>query len=114
MAIAIRQIHPVFVGEVTGIDISKPLSAAEVAAVEAGMDQYAVLVFGNQKLNDEEQISFTRNFGEIENAHGGNLAVKPEDRRLRVGMNDVSNLGKDGRPLDRDSRQRLFNIGNML
>ena len=29
-------------------------------------------------------------------------------------MNDVSNLGNDGRPLARDSRQRLFNIGNML
>jgi alpha-ketoglutarate-dependent 2,4-dichlorophenoxyacetate dioxygenase len=29
-------------------------------------------------------------------------------------MNDVSNLGKDGKPLARDSRQRLFNIGNML
>jgi alpha-ketoglutarate-dependent 2,4-dichlorophenoxyacetate dioxygenase len=31
-----------------------------------------------------------------------------------MGMNDVSNLGNDGKPLARDSRQRLFNIGNML
>ena len=29
-------------------------------------------------------------------------------------MNDVSNLGRDGQPLDRASRQRLFNLGNML
>ena len=29
-------------------------------------------------------------------------------------MNDVSNLGKDGKPLPRDNRQRLFNLGNML
>ena len=29
-------------------------------------------------------------------------------------MNDVSNLGKDGKPLARDSRQRLFNLGNLL
>jgi alpha-ketoglutarate-dependent 2,4-dichlorophenoxyacetate dioxygenase len=29
-------------------------------------------------------------------------------------MNDVSNLGRDGRPMERDSRQRLFNLGNML
>ena len=29
-------------------------------------------------------------------------------------MNDVSNLGKDQKPLARDSRQRLFNLGNML
>jgi len=29
-------------------------------------------------------------------------------------MGDVSNLGKDGRPMARESRQRLFNLGNML
>ena len=33
---------------------------------------------------------------------------------LPTGMNDVSNLGKDHKPLARDSRQRLFNLGNML
>jgi alpha-ketoglutarate-dependent 2,4-dichlorophenoxyacetate dioxygenase len=29
-------------------------------------------------------------------------------------MNDVSNLGRDGQPLSRESRVRLFNLGNML
>ena len=43
MTLSIRQIHPVFVGEVSGIDIGKPLSGAEVATIEAGMDRYAVL-----------------------------------------------------------------------
>jgi alpha-ketoglutarate-dependent 2,4-dichlorophenoxyacetate dioxygenase len=56
---------------------------------------------------------FTRSFGVIEDARGGNI-TKAEDRRLQVGMNDVSNLGKDGHPMARDSRQRLFNLGNML
>jgi hypothetical protein len=45
MSIVIRQIHPVFVGEVSGIDISRLLTPAEVAALETGMDRYAVLVF---------------------------------------------------------------------
>jgi len=49
MTPSIRQIHPVFVGEVTGVDISRPLSRDEVAAIEAGMDRYAVLVFPDQK-----------------------------------------------------------------
>src|SRR3989442_1643873 len=113
MNVSIRQIHPVFVGEVSGIDISRPLSRDEIAAVEAGMDRYAVLVFHDQKLTDEEQMAFSRNFGPLEDARGGNI-TKPEDKRLQVGMNDVSNLGKDGRPLDRESRVRLFNLGNML
>ena len=113
MSVAIRQIHPVFVGEVSGVDITRPLARDEVAAIEAGMDGYAVLVFHDQKLTDEQQMMFSRNFGALEDARGGNIG-KPEDRRLEVGMNDVSNLGKDGRPMDRESRQRLFNLGNML
>jgi alpha-ketoglutarate-dependent 2,4-dichlorophenoxyacetate dioxygenase len=77
------------------------------------MDRYAVLVFHDQKITDEQQMAFSVNFGPLEDARGGNI-TKPEERRLQVGMNDVSNLGKDGRPMERDSRQRAFNLGNML
>jgi alpha-ketoglutarate-dependent 2,4-dichlorophenoxyacetate dioxygenase len=113
MTIAIRRIHPVFVGEVSGTDISRPLGPDEVAAIHAGMDRYAVLVFHDQKITDEQQMAFSQSLGALEDARGGNI-TKPDDRRLQVGMNDVSNLGRDGRPLERDSRQRLFNLGNML
>ena len=113
MPISIRPLHPVLVGEVTGADISRPLEPQEVAAIEAGMDKYGVLVFPGQIITDDQQMAFTRNFGAIEDARGGNV-TKPQDKRLVTGMNDVSNLGKDGKPLARDSRQRLFNIGNML
>jgi alpha-ketoglutarate-dependent 2,4-dichlorophenoxyacetate dioxygenase len=104
---------PTFFGEVCGVDISKPMEPGDVAAIEAGMDTYAVLLFCGQKITDEQQMALARNFGAIENARGGNITM-PQDKRLVAGMNDVSNLGKDGKPLARDSRQRLFNIGNML
>jgi alpha-ketoglutarate-dependent 2,4-dichlorophenoxyacetate dioxygenase len=113
MTASIQQIHPVFVGEVAGVDLSRALSRDEVAAIEAGMDRYAVLVFHDQKITDEHQMAFSRNFGALEDARGGNI-TKPEDKRLQVGMNDVSNLGRDGQLLPRDSRVRLFNLGNML
>jgi alpha-ketoglutarate-dependent 2,4-dichlorophenoxyacetate dioxygenase len=113
MRVSIRQVHPVFVGEVSGVDITRPLAPDEVAAIDAGMDRYAVLVFRDQKVTDEQQMAFSLNFGALEDARGGNI-TKPEDKRLATGMNDVSNLGRDGRPLERDSRQRLFNLGNML
>jgi alpha-ketoglutarate-dependent 2,4-dichlorophenoxyacetate dioxygenase len=113
MSVSIRQIHPVFVGEVSGIDLRQPLSREEVAAIEAGMDRYAVLVYHDQRITDEQQMAFSRNFGALEDARGGTI-TKPEDKRLQVGMNDVSNLGKDGRPLPLDSRERAFNLGNML
>src|SRR5262244_1631496 len=113
MTLSIRQIHPVFVGEVSGIDIAQPLTPDEVATLEAGMDRYAVLVFHDQKITDEQQMAFSRSFGPLEDARGGNI-TKPEDKRLQTGMNDVSNLGRDGQPLSRESRVRLFNLGNML
>jgi len=113
MTVAIRAIQPAFAGEVSGVDITQPISQADVAAIEAGMDKFAVLVFRGQKLTDAQQMAFSLNFGALENAKGGNV-TKPADLRLPTGMNDVSNLGKDHKPLARDSRQRLFNLGNML
>ena len=113
MAISIHQIHPVFVGEVSGVDLRRPLSPDEAAAIEEGMDRYAVLVFHDQNITDEQQVAFSRNFGEIENSYGGTIA-QPNDKRLHPLMNDVSNLGKDDRPLARDDRRRFFNLGNQL
>jgi alpha-ketoglutarate-dependent 2,4-dichlorophenoxyacetate dioxygenase len=113
MSVSIRQIHPVFVGEVSGVDLRKPLSLDEAAAIEQGMSRYAVLVFHDQNITDDQQIAFSRNFGEIENSAGGTV-TKAAEKRLDPLMNDVSNLGKDNKPLPRDDRTRLFNLGNQL
>ena len=113
MTIEIRQIHPVFVGEVEGVDLRQPLSTADVAAIEAGMDRHAVLVFRDQPLSDEQQVAFSRHFGEIELAVASNV-TRPEDRRLAVELADISNLDRDSRLLGRDDRRRKFNLGNQL
>ena len=113
MALAIRQLHKHFVGEVSGLDLRQPLTKEQAREVEAAMDKYAVLVFHDQDITDEQQLAFALNFGEREQARGGTV-VKKEDYRLTTGLNDVSNLGKDGKPLARDSRAHLFNLGNCL
>jgi alpha-ketoglutarate-dependent 2,4-dichlorophenoxyacetate dioxygenase len=111
--LSIRQVHPVFVGEVSGVDLSKPLSKEEAAAIDAGMDRYAVLIFRDQKITDDQQMAFSQNFGTLENAKGGNI-TKDNEYRLKQGMVDVSNLDKEGKPLARDDRRRMFNLGNRL
>src|SRR6202046_5176541 len=113
MTVTIRQLHPLFFGEVSGVDLRKPLTRQEAVDIEAGMDKYAVLLFRDQDITDEQQLAFALNFGERENRRGGNV-TKPEDYRLASGLNDVSNLGKDGKPLPRDHRTHLFNLGNCL
>ena len=113
MSVVVKQIHSVFVGEVSGVDLTQPLTSDVANQIEAALDEHAVLVFHNQAISDEQQQAFSQNFGKLENAKGGNV-TKATDRRLQEGMNDVSNLGKDNKPLPRDSRQRLFNLGNRL
>jgi alpha-ketoglutarate-dependent 2,4-dichlorophenoxyacetate dioxygenase len=113
MPVTIRKLHRHFFGEVFGIDVRKPLAPDEARQIEAGMDEYAVLLFRNQNITDEQQLAFARNFGERENARGGTV-TKKQDYRLTSGLNDVSNLGKDGKPLPPDHRTHLFNLGNCL
>jgi alpha-ketoglutarate-dependent 2,4-dichlorophenoxyacetate dioxygenase len=113
MTISIRQITSVFAGEVSGVDITQPLSREDVAAIDAGMDRHAVLVFHDQCLTDDAQRAFTRNFGALEASPGGNITTLAE-RRLPLDMQDASNLDKDQKPLGRDDRRRMFNLGNRL
>jgi len=113
MSVKTRQIGPCFAAEVEGIDLSQPLSPDEVAAVHAGMDTYAVLVFHDQKIDDAQQLAFTRSLGEIEHAIGTSLRA-PDEYRLPTTFADVSNLDKDNRIFARDDRRRLFGLGNRL
>ncbi len=113
MPVITRQVGPCFAAEVDGIDLSRTLSDDEVAAIHAGMDAYAVLVFHDQKLDDEQQLAFTRSLGPIEHAIGTSLRA-PDEYRLPTTFADVSNLDKDNQVFLRDDRRRLFAIGNRL
>jgi len=114
MAVSIRPLGPVFAGEIEGVDCRKPLSAEVVAAIEAGMDQYAVLVFRDQKITDDEQISFTRHFGELENYNTPGHVRKREDHRLGPGIADFSNLDKHGNIMSAEDRIWFFKLGDRL
>jgi alpha-ketoglutarate-dependent 2,4-dichlorophenoxyacetate dioxygenase len=113
MSIVTRQVGPCFAAEVEGVDLSRPLSGDEIAAIHAGMDTYAVLVFHDQKLDDDQQLAFTRGLGPIEHAIGTSLRA-PDEYRLPTTFADVSNLDKDNQVFRRDDRRRLFAIGNRL
>ena len=114
MAISIRPLQPVFAGEVSGIDITRPISRADVAAIEAGMDAHAVLVFRDQNLTDEQQIAFTLNFGELENYKTPGHVRKREDYRLGPGIADFSNLDKHGNIMSPEDRVSFFKLGDRL
>ena len=102
-----------FAGEVAGIDLTQPLTQPEVSAIEAGMDRYGVLIFHDQRFDDDTQMAFSRNFGPLEISSGGEMS-RPEDRRLKLEMADISNLDRDNRMREADDRVRLGALGNRL
>ncbi len=114
MGISIRRMHPTFVGEVSGIDISKPLSREQVEAIEAGMHEHAVLVFPDQPLTDAQQVEFTRYFAELEVTLAGQLAKPGERRFQQLELGDISNLDQGERLRARDDARRMYALANRL
>ncbi len=115
MAVQITPVDPArpdFAGMVSGVEIAAAVSPAVAAEIERGMDRFAVLVFRGQRIDDTQQLAFSRHFGPLETATGD--IVQGAERRLSMDVNDISNVDKDGRVLARDDRKRLFSLGNML
>jgi alpha-ketoglutarate-dependent 2,4-dichlorophenoxyacetate dioxygenase len=114
MAVSIQPLHPIFAGEVTGVDCSRPLSPQAISAIEAGMDRYAVLVFRDQPLTDQQQIAFTRHFGELEGYNTPGHIRRRDDSRLGSGIADFSNLDKSGNVMSDQDRVWFFKLGDRL
>lgn len=82
------------------------------------MDRYAVLVFRDQKLSDEEQLRFTLHFGVIEKSNLGvgriHFRTEQEARPLGSGIGDFSNMDGAGHPLAPTSRAYMFKLADRL
>lgn len=104
--------RPEFAAVMHGIDLTRGLTDAEVAAIHAALDRFGVLVFRDQHLTDAQQIAFSRQLGPLELATGD--IGEEKDRRLAMELNDISNLDRHGEVMARDDRARLFSLGNRL
>jgi taurine dioxygenase len=49
--------------EITGIDLAEPLDAATVKAINDAYDEYLVLVFRDQQIDEDDQVEFAEKFG---------------------------------------------------
>ena len=114
MKIETREKFPNFVGFVSGIDLKKELNDELVEKIDEAINKLSVLVFKNQNINDDEQVRFTRYFGEIEASGKKSNITKAQDRRLSADLADVSNLDKKNKPFTKNDPRRIFNLGNRL
>jgi alpha-ketoglutarate-dependent 2,4-dichlorophenoxyacetate dioxygenase len=110
VAATVKALHPLFVAEVTGVDLSRPLPDDVFAEINAAFIRHAILVFPDQPLTDEQQIEFSKRFGPLETAPNYAGAAM----RLRNELTDISNLDHEGRILDPADRLNQYNLGNQL
>ena len=112
MTVTVQPTTPHFAAEVGDVDLGKPLSTEDLAAIRAAFTKYAVLVFPDQNFTDESHLAFARHFGPLETSV---FALRADHKlRLQPQMADVGNLDAEDRILETDDRVRLYQLGNRL
>ena len=113
MTISVTALHPLFVGEVSGVDLRVPVAPETLRELARALNRYAVLVFPGQPMTDQQQIEFSRLFGPLEVAVGS----ISQTRKSRLGQKllaDVSNIDESGRIRALSDPWRLMQQANQL
>jgi alpha-ketoglutarate-dependent 2,4-dichlorophenoxyacetate dioxygenase len=112
MTITVYPVTPSFVAEIGDVDLSAQIESADLLAIKDAFTKYAVLIFPDQHLSQDQHLDFARQFGPLETT----IAVYRADAPLRVRKEfaDVSNLSHNDQLWGKESRLRLFQLGNRL
>jgi len=112
MAITVYPVTPDFAAEIGDVDLSQTVEPSDVDAIKEAFAKYAVLIFPDQRLSQDQHLDFAKLFGPLETT----IALYRKNARLRVRKEfaDVSNLSPDNEVWGKESRQRMFQLGNRL
>jgi alpha-ketoglutarate-dependent 2,4-dichlorophenoxyacetate dioxygenase len=112
MTLELKPLHPVFAAQAFGLDLTMRLSDANVRAVNAAMNKYAVIVFRGQPLTAQQQIQLTESFGPLD--VGLKRVFKRPERLEDERLIDISNVDATGNVAKRDSPKNLSSFANQL
>jgi len=98
MTIKIEPISDAIGARITGIDLRNDMDAAAFRAIHQAWLDYQVLVFPGQALGEEDQIGFTRRFGEP-GGRNRHVATAEGDRVSHPGIMLISNIREEGKPI---------------
>jgi len=112
MTISVAAVTPGFAAEIGDVDLSQPLSPAEVEAIKQAFWHYAVLIFPEQELTEQQHLAFAQYIGPLET----NIATFNKGAKLRLTpeLVDISNLTPKNEIWGEQSRTRRFQLGNRL
>ena len=112
MSVTINAITPGFAAEVYDVDLTQAVPDNEFESIRQAFWTYAVLVFPEQVLTQDQQLAFSARFGPIETER--TLDPKATSSRFSGAFADISNINNEGKIWGETSRQRMYKLGNRL
>ena len=92
-----------FGAKIRGIDLAQPIDADTVDRIKAVWAEHLVLVLPGQSLSEEQQIVFTRNFGELA-VHGDTDKLSTKNPNILR----ITNVREDGATMSLDHESVRF------
>jgi alpha-ketoglutarate-dependent 2,4-dichlorophenoxyacetate dioxygenase len=103
----IESIHAEFGVRISGVDLSRPLDDEEFARIDLAINQYSLLLFENQQMNDDRHLEFSRRFGQLEEEH---VSYYSSGEVTYIGH--IGNIDADGNMIS--ARQIKSSTGNEM
>lgn len=102
-------LHPDFGARVRGADLSRPQTDDELTEIRRLVDEFSLLCFPAQRMDDNAQLALTRQFGEPEAEH---VTLGKTGRTVYFGT--VGNVKDDGTKDDNAAAGTKYQKGNEL
>ena len=108
MTLTIGKLEEHIGAEVQGIDITSPIDAETFDKLRGALCEYAVLVFHDQDITDEQHVAFSEGFGPLEMT----MANDPIGDGGPIGV--ISNLDENGEIIPPEDPRTLYTVANTL
>ena len=107
MTISVTPLMEHLAAEIGGADIAAGVDDADFRDIEAAFHAHSVLIFRDQRIDDEQQIAFSRRFGPLETMlpHRSNYGKPGHIARL-------TNVAPDGKIIAADDKRMKYNSAN--
>ena len=112
MSLQFEPLHPLFAARASGLDLSQPLGAETIQAINEAMNLHAVLVWPDQPMNPEQHLRFAAQFGPLD--IGLKKVFKRKERLPQEPLVDISNLDTSGQVASREHPKNFSNYANQL
>jgi alpha-ketoglutarate-dependent 2,4-dichlorophenoxyacetate dioxygenase len=108
MALRIEKRHPLFVAEVSGIDLTRPLDDETVADLKDAFEAHSILIFRDQDVTDDQQVAFSERFGPLER-----MLIGSQGEGTPLAF--LTNVDRDtNRIIPPDDKRMIRNLCNMM